>query len=377
MTRWTLAGLSALALLVAVPAPAPSCSLCGGNLLGKPTFREDAAQPAARLVLLGAAKDNGTTTSTDFHIIEVLRSDPIIKDKKVIKLPRYLPADPKNPPRFLLFCDVFKGEIDPFRGVPVRSADAAGYVKKAMALDPKRRADNLAFFFRYLEHPDKEIALDAFLEFAKASDQDIGQAARTFAPAKLRGWLKDPVTPPERLSVYALMLGASGGAEDAAFLEGLLRETGERYVNAQDGILGGYMHLRPREGWVIALATLQDGRKPLPVRLAVVRTLRFYHGWQPKESRANVLKGLSAMISQGELADLAVEDLRRWQMWDLTREVLAVYGRRGYDAPLMQRAIVRYALCCKDDNARAFVAERRRLEPDLVKEVEESLQFEK
>ena len=378
MTRWTLAGLSALALLVAVPAPAPSCSLCGGNLLGKPTFREDAAQPAARLVLLGAAKDNGTTTSTDFHITEVLRPDPVIKDKKVIKLPRYLPADPKNPPKFLLFCDVFKGEIDPFRGVPVRSADAAGYVKKAMALDPKQRAANLAFFFRYLEHPDKEIAQDAFLEFAKATDQDIGQAARKFSPAKLRDWLKDPGTPPERLSVYALMLGACGGASDADFLAKLLRETGERYVNAYDGILGGYMHLRPREGWDIALATLKDGRKPLPVRLAVVRTLRFYHGWQPKESRANVLKGLSAMISQGELADLAVEDLRRWQMWDLTREVLALYGRRGYDAPLMRRAIVRYALCCKDeDAARAFVAERRRLEPDLVKEVEESMQFEK
>ena len=91
-----------------------------------------------------------------------------------------------------------------------------------------------------------------------------------------------------------------------------------------------------------------------------------------------MLKCLDAMMSQGELADIAVEDMRRWEVRDRTRDILALYGKKGYDAPLMQRAIVRYALCCKDDNsARAFLDERRRAEPDLVKEVEESLQFEK
>jgi len=112
----------------------------------------------------------------------------------------------------------------------------------------------------------------------------------------------------------------------------------------------------------------------LPLRLAAVRTLRFYHGAQPKESRANVLKGLAAMIIQGELADLAIEDLRSWQMWDLTREVLGLYGKKGYDAPILQRAIIRYALSCKDNASLTFLADRRRLEPDLVKEVEEMLE---
>jgi hypothetical protein len=83
------------------------------------------------------------------------------------------------------------------------------------------------------------------------------------------------------------------------------------------------------------------------------------------------------MIVQGELADLAVEDLRQWKLWDLTREVLGLYGKKGYDSPITQRAIVRYALSCPSDHAaRSFLAGRRRQEPDLVKEVEESLQFE-
>jgi hypothetical protein len=175
-----------------------------------------------------------------------------------------------------------------------------------------------------------------------------------------------------------MLLGGCGGPRDADLLRDLLGQTGERYLNAYDGLLGGYIRLRPAEGWGLALGILGDGRKPLQVRLAVVRLLRFYHGWQPRESRALMLQGLKAMVVQGELADLAVEDLRQWQMWDLTRAVLALYGRKGYDAPIMQRALLRYALSCQDDPAaRSFLVERRRQEPDLVKEVEESLEFEK
>jgi hypothetical protein len=380
MPRWTIA---ALGLLLAVPHPGPACSLCGGDLRQKPTFREDAAQPTARIVFIGTVKETAVNPrdgsgSTVLSVKALLRSDPAFKGKNLVTVPRYLdPGDRKNPSQYLVFCDVFKGDLDPYRGVPLRSGDGADYVKKAMALDPRDRVNNLTFFFRYLEHPDKEIAQDAFLEFAKATDQEIGQVGPRLASAKLRSWLKDPQTPPERLAVYAQLLGACGGAEDAAFLRSLLNEAGERVTNAYDGILGGYIHLRPREGWDLALASLRDGRKPLPVRLAVVRTLQFYHGWQPKESRAHVLKGLEAMIVQGELADIAVEDLRQWKMWDLTREVLALYGKKGYDSPIVQRAIVRYALSCKGDNAAAsFLADRRRQEPDLVKEVEESLQFE-
>jgi hypothetical protein len=376
------AALSALVLLGAALS-ARACSLCNGNLQQAPTFRQEAASPSARLVLVGTIKSprlNGDGTGTsELHLDAVLRSDPVLKDRKVVLLKRYLPvSDPRNPPRFLVFCDVFKGELDPFRGVPLKTADAVDYVKKALPLRPRDTVNNLAFFFNYLEHPDPEVARDAFLEFAKATDPDIGQAARKFSPDKLRRWLKDPQTAPERLSVYALMLGACGGDEDARLLGSLLKESGERVVNAYDGILGGYIHLRPREGWEVALATLRDGRRPLPVRLAVARTLRFYHGWQPKESLANVLKGLEAMIAQGELADVAVEDLRRFQLWDLTREVLSLYGKPGYNAPLMQRAIVRYALSAPENaTTRGFLAERRRTEPDLVKEVEESLEFER
>jgi hypothetical protein len=292
---------------------------------------------------------------------------------------RFIPVtDAKNPPRFVLFCDVDKDKIDTYRGVPIKSDDGLEYIKKALALDPKDRGKNLLFYFKYLENPDPEVSRDAFLEFAKAGDLDIGQIASKLSPEKLRGWLKDTKTGPERIGLYAFLLGGCGADDDAAYLLGLLKKPDERTLNAYDGVLGGYVHLKQKEGWDFVASLLKDGHTPIQQRLAAVRVLQFYHGWQPKENREHVVMGLKTMLDQGELADVAIEDLRRWEMWDLTRDVLSVYGKKGYDGPIMKQAIVRYALCCKDDKSVApFVQARRRDEAELVKDVEESLKFDK
>jgi hypothetical protein len=286
-------------------------------------------------------------------------------------------TNPKDPPRILLFCDVYKGDLDFFRGTSVKSSAAVDYVKGAIALDPKDRPGVLRYYFDFLENADKEIANDAFLEFAKATDIELGQVAVKFSPEKLRGWLKDPQTPDNRLGLYAFLLGACGGDAEATFLRKLLDEPTDRTRAAFDGILGGYINLRPREGWDLAMALLKDEKRPFAVRFAVVRTLRFYHNWKPDDSKEYVLRGLRAILSQGDLADMAVEDLRRWQMWDLTSEVLAIYGKKGFDAPIVRQAILRYALSCPktDTAAAAFVAERRKQDPELVKDAEDALRF--
>jgi hypothetical protein len=376
---WRLGGFVFLPF-IALSSPTMACSLCGAALRQAPTFRQEAALETARIILVGTAENPQLTSrTTDLRIVETLRSDPVLKDKKVISVRQYLPvSDPKNPPRFLVFCDLYKDELDPFRGVPLRNADSMEYVRQVLKHDPKDQTGNLLFFFRYLDNSDPEIARDAFLEFAKATDQEIARVARRLDAVKLRAWLKARETPAERLSVYALLLGACGGGDDARFLKSMLDEASERTVNAYDGFLAGYIHLRPREGWELAHSLLRDGRKPMLIRLAVARTLSYFHGAQPKESGDEVQKGLDAMIAQGELADIAIEDMRRWSIRDRTRDILGLYGKKGFDAPLMKRTIVRYALGCKDDPAaRAFVEERRREDADLVKGVEEELQFEK
>src|SRR5205807_5392938 len=111
MLRWTMAALPALGLLLAVPRPGPACSLCGGNLRQKPTFREDAAQPTARIVLIGTVKETAVNPrdgsgSTVLAVKALLRSDPALKGKDVVTVPRYLdPGDRKDPSQYLVFCD--------------------------------------------------------------------------------------------------------------------------------------------------------------------------------------------------------------------------------------------------------------------------------
>jgi hypothetical protein len=86
---------------------------------------------------------------------------------------------------------------------------------------------------------------------------------------------------------------------------------------------------------------------------------------------------MAAVISRGDMADMAVEDLRRWQWWDLTRRVLAQYTQPTHAAPLVKNSILRYALTCPDADAAAFVKGVRASEPALLREIEESLEFER
>src|SRR5262249_24098201 len=152
-------------------------------------------------------------------------SDPFINGKKEIEVPKAVPIlNKNNPPKFLVFCDVYKGKLDPYRGVPVDSKTVADYVKGALAIDPKDRTKQLLYYFDFLENADKRIAEDAFLEFAKSVDQEIAQVAVKLKPDKLRRWLKDGDTADYRLGLYAYFLGSCGSADDAAYLRSLLTQ---------------------------------------------------------------------------------------------------------------------------------------------------------
>src|SRR3954466_14826028 len=91
----------------------PFCTMQGQTLTG------DVNQ--ASMVLFGTiksakidAKGESGSGTTEFEIEAIVKKHEIIGDKKNITLPRYVPPDKY---KFLIFCDVFKGKIDPYRGV--------------------------------------------------------------------------------------------------------------------------------------------------------------------------------------------------------------------------------------------------------------------
>jgi len=161
-----LAICAAAALLLAAPAPAAACPFCpsaGQTLLGEVN--------QAHLIVFGtlsnAQRDptefgKGTT---DLDIEVVVKDHEYLKGKKKITLPRYVPPDPKNKSKHLIFCEIYKGELDPYRGEAVApDSQIATYLKGAIDLKDKDMPTRLAYFFKHFSSPDWGVSGDALQE---------------------------------------------------------------------------------------------------------------------------------------------------------------------------------------------------------------------
>ena len=378
-------------LLSTAPAPARCCPFCG--MQGQ-TLTGDIDQ--ASMVVVGtmtnaklAAADTLEGT-TDLVIESVIKKHEIIDGKKVVTLPKYIPGEDKKY-KFLVFCDVFKGKIDPYRGVAVKAdCDVASYVEGALKVKDKKPAERLAYFFKYLDSPEIEVSNDAYKEFGNADYKDYKDMAKDLPAETLAKWLKDPNTPAFRYGLYASMLGHCGKPEHAKLLRAMLDDPEKKLVTGADGILAGYILLEPKEGWDYLRSILKDEKKEFTQRYAALRAARFFH-----DSRSDVIPhddvtaAVALLLDESDIADLAIEDLRKWGCWNMTEQVLALYGKKSHDVPIIRRSILRFALSARDLNAdgsvnaakpnpkaAAFVAELRKKDKEMVESAEELLRLE-
>jgi hypothetical protein len=364
-------------VLIAASAARP-CSYCDPSNQKLQSFRQEAR--TSKFVVVGTLAnprlvgDNGVT---DLNVETVCKDDPALGKRKTLTLPRWIPVDAKKPPRVLAFFDVYEGKLDPFRAVTLHGTAVTEYLKAALALDDRDRVASLLFYFGHLDSPDPEVASDAYLEFAKATDQEIGAVGPKLDPVKLRKLITDPKTPPERLGLLAFLLGACGTKNDADTLARLVEKSDERTAAALSGLLGGLIEIRPEDGWKWTTAILEDPKRPYQDKLAALGTLRFFHAYRPVEYRKPILTGMAAVVSRGDMADMAIEDLRRWHWWDLTKSILGEYNKPTHAAPLVKNAILRYALTSPDADSATFVKAVEAREPAAVREVRESLEFER
>jgi hypothetical protein len=379
-----VAGLCLFAFCWLLPFPAPACSLCV-SAVRKETLGQELDR--ANLIVFGyAAKPRLNTQpgalpgsgATDFHIEKIVKRDPTLGEPKVLALDRYIPVlDPADPPRFLLFCNVFQGKLDPYLGRQTKSSAVVDYLIHARDERARGKAAALLYYAKFLDHPDELIAEDAFLEFARSGDEEVGQVAKKLPPALFRALMQNPKLDADRLSLFAFLLGNCGGSMDADLLRKRIDQAKAEDLRALDGLLGGYIALRPSEGWKLTRDILSNPHSNFLKKYAALRTVRFYMGWQPTQVKAAMTAAYQLAIPDGEIADLAIEDLRRWQAWGLTPLILAQYGKPTHDAPIVKRGILRYALCCPLPEAQQFLNRARGRDGELIRELKESLEFEK
>jgi hypothetical protein len=376
---YRLIAASLVIALFASNAPAVvGCPFCTGDMRSRLTLRMHFAQ--AKIVAHGQLKNprfdpKTDAGSTDLHIDALVKNDPALMGQQVITIHSYIPVVGNTPPDFLLFCNVTDGKVDPTFGVPA-SAAVIDYLKAASKLDDNDPAAKLGFFFKHLDSADANIAADAFFEFARATEAELAKAAKLLDPVKFRRLIANSATPVERLGVFSYLLGISGNPNDAPFLEAILKENplSERTSSAYGGLLAGYIMLNPKDGWQFAANLLGDAKQSFALRLSTIGTVRFMQASRANECKVEVLRCCATLLPHGDLADQAIEDLRRWGYWELTNDVLAQFPKPTHSAPIVQRSIVRYALCCPIDQAKQFVTALRQSDPKLVQKVEELLQ---
>jgi hypothetical protein len=359
------------------PAGADACPFCTDEK--GPTLVGDFHQ--ASLVLLGSftnfrpGNDIGGGT-TDFVIERVLKPHDIVRGKKLLTLKRSVPPTKS---KFVIFCDVYKGEIDPYRGVEVPpGSDLVAYLTEALAKKDRPIGERLRHCFNYLNSPDVEVALDAYREFQRADYKDYRTMAKALPPGTLAKWLVDPKTPAYRYGLYASLLGHCGDPKlHGDLMRKLVDDPDKRRGSGIDGMLAAYVMLQPKQGWNYLKDILLNDKEDFLMRYAALRTIRFLWGERPDlVSKNELVNGVGLVLDHPDMADFAVEDLRRWSRWEQCDKVLSLFNKESHNVPVIRRAILRYMLQCPGPRAAAFVREQRQRDRDWVNDAEELLRIE-
>jgi len=372
-----MSGLVLLAMVGTVLTACPFCSMQGQTLTGE--------VQTVGMVLFGTLKNarlapggDGLAGTTELHVEEVIKDHDVRKGAKVLTLNRYIPPDKERNYKYLIYCDVFMGKVDPYRGVAVLpDSRAAAYLSGSLKLKDAPVAERLKYFFGWLDDKDIEVSNDAYKEFANADYKDFRPMAASLPASKVAGWLKDPSTPGFRLGLYASILGHCGQKPDAALLASLLDNSDKRLSTGYDGILAAYTMLDKDAGLKRVMGLLSDPKGDFLLRYAGLRAVRFFHDYRlDLVSAEDCSKAVALLLSHSDIADMAIEDLRRWKAWDLSDAVLAVRQSESGKVSIVRRAVLRFALSCPTPAAKDLVVQLRKEDKQGVEDAEELLKLE-
>jgi hypothetical protein len=359
-----------------------------------PTFRQELKRADADVLIVYGTLSNPRLPAngfledgtTDLHIRSFLKNNGRLGAHTFLVLPRYCPgADNKKQPKYILFIDSRGRRLLPYRSFAIKSARSLSYFKGIVGLDAKDERKALRYFFCYLEDPDPVVATDAFLEFSRARYKHIRAVGKKLSPDRIAGWLKDPNTPPYRFGLYASLLGHCGTAKHAKLLRALIDNKARR-VGMDDGhpgtegMLVAYTMLKPREGWAyIRNVILAKPKTHFQLRYSALRAVRFFWETRPDlVKKKDLVDGLCLLLDQPDMADFAIEDLRKWKMWQVSDRVLALADRKSHDLPVIHRSLLRFALSLPSKPPRAvkFIQAARKQDKEYVDDVEEALKLE-
>lgn len=389
MHRWTGVVMAAALIVTARPCAAPARMPAQALATTVPTctfswpsrtLRDDLA--SADMVLTGTLT-NATPANpegagegvTDFLVGRSLKLPPGFRAEKTIVLDRYLPNANKG--GFLLFFGMSKGKPEAYQGIPLKAnSGLPNYVAGILKIKDQKPSKRLRFYFNHLGSKEAMIADDALLEVQRSNYKDVREVAGSLSADKLVAWLRTPGIRPDRIGYFAFLLAhcSKDRAKHARLLRSLV---GKCAAGNLDRLLIGYVLLDSKEGLHYVRSILQDAQKDFMLRYAAIEALRFFMDSRPGLlPRQDVLEAVALVLVQEDVADLAIEDFRRWKCWEMTPHVLALANSKPHDVPIFWHTLLRFALCSPRQEAKQFVAEKRKDDPETVEACEEMLKLE-
>lgn len=389
----------AVVLLVFAAGLASACPFCGAQ--GQ-TLAGEVSQ--ADFIVLGVMKNpkqdpaDFTRGTTELHIESTIKDHEFLKERKVLMVPRVIKPGPKEKEvRYLLFCAVnpdetepknlTKAKFDAYRGEQmVAGSKLPDYLKLAIEARKKPGPERLRFFFDYLTDSDLVISTDALMEFGNTEYADVKALAedkKNPLPAeKIVSWLKDKNTPASKYGLLGMLLGHCGTAKDAEQLRSMVDDKDNQYNSGLDGIFAGYVMLEKEKGWKRLMEFSASQPTEFNTQFTVLKVLRFFYDYRPDVvSNETVLTGMKMLANLPDIADMPIEDLRKWKRWELTEFVLNLDAVPTHNKlGIVRRAILRFAIQAADaGNAKAkdFVAAATAKDAEKVKFLRELLDDEK
>lgn len=390
----------ALLLLPLLAAAASACPFCGaqGETLSGEVAKAD-------FIVFGVMKNakqdpaDFTRGTTELHIEETVKGHEFLKDKKVLTVPRVIrPTGKEKEVRYLLFClvnpddadpkNLSKAKFDAYRGEQMQpESKLPSYLKNATVARTKPAVERLRFFFDYLTDSDLVISSDALMEFGNTEYADVRKLAEDrvnpLSPDKIAGWLKDKNTPASKYGLLGLLLGHCGDAKKHAdLLRSMVDDKDNQFNSGLDGIFAAYILLDKEKGWKRLFEYSASQPAEFNTQFTVLKVLRFFYEYRPDVvAHPTVLEGMKVLAALPDIADMPIEDLRKWKRWELTDFVLNFDGQESHNKfGIVRRAILRFAIQAADagnQKAKAFVKVAEGKDAEKVKYLRELLEDEK
>ena len=344
---------------------ARGCPFC--NAL-TPTFSERRA--VADAVVLGEAAGGRT-----FRIVQVPQGREALGPRATLDLSTTELASIADAPTAglaLLLGKLHDGAWS-WEAVAVDEASAAYFLRMPAAERPT--VERLRYCAKYLEHPNEQVADDAYGEFGRASYDDVRRAADALPQAALRRWIVDPAVPERRKGFYGLALGLAPDVAErrtnAALLRRLATAAGTDFRAGFDGLLGGWLiaegaaALDAIEARILANPQAAEG----DVRHAQA-ALRFYVEYGRALSADRMARSTALLLDRPATAPGALADLTRARRWEFVSRAERLFVASAGDDPALDRAAIGYLLVCPEADAAAALRRVRLAQPRRYAEAE-------